>query len=136
VSQSTPRHIWGSRDITPQHVIKTLCREVAAAAPTPRAAPQEHGRSWAAPVNHLPSHCQNQLVAHPNQRRCSSQLYQSRSFQEAANSDVKALALMPILRSGPGVYYAARLYLPVRSPRTMLTCLPDNRHRCPGSLGR
>jgi hypothetical protein len=69
----------GSWDITSRLVVKTLRREIAAAAPSPKAAPhlkwmettigfdasdcpQEHGRGRAAPAACLPQHCQHQVV--------------------------------------------------------------------------
>jgi hypothetical protein len=115
-------------------VIKTLRREVVAATPTPRVAPHckwmkmplttpGAWRGLAPPNDCLPNCRQYQAVPHPNQWWRSSQPHQPRSFQDAANSDVKAPALMPILRGGPGVGYAARLYLPPGHTR-----MPENFH--------
>jgi hypothetical protein len=72
----------GSWDITSWYVIKTA---------------QEHGRGRAVPASCLPDHRQHQVVPHTNRWWCSSQPHQPHSFQEAVDSDVKALAITLIV---------------------------------------
>jgi hypothetical protein len=115
----------GFWDITSRHIVKTLGREIAAAAPALKAAPH---RKWVETLigfdasdypKTMVGAGQLPLLVSPT--IANVKLYHILidggaslnfiSLQEAIDTDGEALAVTPVLKSGLSVGYATRLYL-------------------------